>query len=158
MHLIKTNCFPAILLLLTGLVMTPPGFSATSTDRTTTAEIKQETIELLQSLKAYSVDQREKALEQARTALANLDKRIETLETRLLEQWDEMDQVTRDQAQASLQALRRQRTRVAEWYGSMKSSSAGAWGHIKEGFSSAYRALHGAWEKSEKEFSADDKK
>jgi len=115
-------------------------------------------MELLQALKAYGVDQRDKALEHASTALENLDNRIETLESHMLENWDEMDQAARDKAQASLQTLRQQRTQVAEWYGSMKSSSASAWGHIKEGFSSAYRALHGAWEKSEKEFSTDDKK
>lgn len=73
----------------------------------------------------------------------------------MLEQWDDMDQAAREQARASLQALREQRTRVAEWYGSMKSSSAGAWGHIKQGFSKAYQALHEAWEQSEREFHAD---
>ena len=121
-------------------------------------DIKQETVELLQARKAYGVDQRDKALKQARTALDNLDNRIEQLESHMLEHWDEMDQAARDQAQASLQTLRQERTRVAKWYGSMKSSSASAWGHMKEGFSSAYRALHGAWQKSEKEFSNDDKK
>ena len=158
MKLIRTNHYRFIVLLLAALGMTSPVFAATSNDDTTAQDIKQETMELLQALKAYGVDQRDKALEHASTALENLDNRIETLESHMLENWDEMDQAARDKAQASLQTLRQQRTQVAEWYGSMKSSSASAWGHIKEGFSSAYRALHGAWEKSEKEFSTDDKK
>jgi hypothetical protein len=36
----------------------------------------------------------------------------------------------------------------------MKTSSADAWDHIKNGFSDAYKALADAWEKSEKEFSS----
>ena len=158
MKLIRTNQYRLIILLLAALGMTSPAFAATSNDDTAAQDIKQETMELLQALKAYGVDQRDKALEHARTSLENMDNRIETLESYMLEHWDEMDQAARDKAQASLQTLRQQRTRVAEWYGSMKSGSSSAWGHIKEGFSSAYRALHGAWEKSEKEFSAEDKK
>ena len=76
----------------------------------------------------------------------------------MLEQWDEMDQAARDKSRASLQALREQRTRVAEWYGSLKSGSAEAWGHIKQGFSSAYEALNQAWEESEAELGANSEK
>jgi hypothetical protein len=158
MKLIKTIRYPVIFMLIAGLGMTLPGYSASSTDKTTTEEIKQETIELLQALKAYGVDQKDKAVEQARVALENLDDRIERLETEMLEQWEEMDQATRKKTQESLQALRQQRTRVAEWYGSMKSSSASAWEHMKQGFSSAYTALHEAWENSEKEFNSDEQK
>jgi hypothetical protein len=51
-----------------------------------------------------------------------------------------------------MKALRRQRTGVAEWYGSLKTSSSDAWEHIKKGFSDAYESLSEAWEKPEKEF------
>jgi hypothetical protein len=155
MKLIKTNHYLVILLLTAGLGMSPPGYSASSTGDTSSQEIRQETTELLQALKAYGIDQRDKAVAQAKAALRNLDKRIETLENYMTEHWPEMDQATRDKTQASLQALRQQRSRVAEWYGNMKSSSASAWEHMKQGFSSAYQALHEAWEKSEKEFDSD---
>lgn len=155
MEFIQTNRFRFIFFLIAGLGITSPCYSAAATDKTTTEEIKQETRELLQALKAYGVDQRDEAIGQARSALQNLDRRIETLENNMVEQWGEMDQAAREKAQASLRALRQQRTQVAEWYGSLKSSSAGAWGHIKQGFSSAYKALHEAWEKSESEFKSD---
>lgn len=158
MKLIPTSHYRLIIFVLAGLGMNSPAFATESNADTPVQDIKQETRELLQALKAYGVDQRDKALEHARTALENLDDRTATLESHMLEHWDEMDQAARDQAQASLQTLRQERTRVAEWYGSMKNSSASAWGHMKEGFSSAYRALQGAWEKSEKEFGDDDKK
>lgn len=158
MKFIQSKRYRLIIFLLASLGMASPIFAVEENDNSSVQDIKQETIELLQALKAYSVDQRDEAVEQAGKALGNLDKRIEKLESHMLGHWDEMDQAARDNAQTSLQALRQQRTRVAEWYGGMKSSSASAWGHIKEGFSSAYRALHGAWQKSEQEFSDDKSK
>lgn len=50
-----------------------------------------------------------------------------------------------EQSRLTLKSLRDQRTQVAEWYGSLKSSSAGAWEQMKTGFSSANSALHDAW-------------
>jgi len=82
MKFIQTNRYSFIFLLIAGLGMTSPCFAA-ATDKTTTEEIKQETRELLQALKSYGVDQRDEAIAQARAALRNLDKRIETLENRI---------------------------------------------------------------------------
>ena len=76
----------------------------------------------------------------------------------MLDQWDDMDKAAREKGRASLQALREQRTRVAEWFGSLKSSSASAWGHIKQGFSAAYQDLQGAWENSEQEINREERK
>ncbi len=133
------------------LSLAAPIFAAAADDAASAADIKQETVELLQALKSYGAGQRDEALEKSRAALDNVDRRIEALEAELFEHWDEMDQAARDQARASLQALREQRTRVAEWYGSMKSGSAKAWSEVKQGFSRAYQALHDAWEQSEQD-------
>ena len=140
------------------LVMASPGFSATAAEPTSAENIKQETAELLEALKAYGTEQRDAAVEQSRIALENLDQRIDVLEIQMLDQWDDMDQATRTRTRDSLQALREQRTKVAEWYGSLKSSSADAWGSIKEGFSEAYQTLSEDWQKSETEISNDDRK
>jgi len=145
------------LMLIAGLCLSAPSF-ATDKGAATAEDIKQETAELLQALKSYGAEQRDQALDRSQAALENLDRRIETLESAMLEQWQEMDQAARDRTRASLQALREQRTRVAEWYGSLKSGSADAWGHIKQGFSSAYEALHEAWEQSESELDANREK
>ena len=146
----------AMLILLVANALPQSALAAAQEDKSTVAEIQQETRELLQALKTYSAAQRDEAMQKIKTAQKNLDRRIKTLEQSVVKNWDVMDQAAREKSNASLQALRQQRTRVAELYGSLKSSSTGAWGHIKEGFSSAYGALHNAWEKTEKEF-ADDK-
>jgi hypothetical protein len=146
--------FAFALALLAGLGLAP-GQAADEEQQSSAAEVKRETAELLQALKSYGAEQRDEALQKSRAALDNLDRRIEALETRMLEQWGDMDEAAREKTRASLQALREQRTRVAEWYGSLKSSSSSAWGHIRQGFSEAYQALHEAWEKSEQEFNED---
>lgn len=155
----QSNRIPGIVLavfLSAAAGLAAAGASTAASESTSAEDTRQETVQLLQALESYGAEQRDEALSRSRAALANIDRRIETLESRMLEKWGDMDQAAREQARASLQALREQRTRVAEWYGSMKSSSAGAWGHIKEGFSNAYQSLQEAWEKSEREFRSGD--
>ena len=144
------------LLFLASAGIFPPAANAADSEEASIAQIERETRELLQALKQYSASQRDEALEKIRAAQAGLDRRIETLERETAENWNRMDQAARQRSLATLQALRAQRTRVAEHYGSLKSSSAAAWGHLKDGFSSAYGALHQAWEKAEREFAADN--
>lgn len=158
MKIMRKKSYRFIILLVAGLGLAAAGFSVTANDAVTAQDIERETTELLQALKAYSAEQRDEALEHSSTALDNLDQRIEALETQMLDQWDDMDQAARETGRASLQALREQRTRVAEWFGSLKSSSASAWGHIKQGFSAAYQDLQGAWEHSEQEINSEERK
>ena len=146
----------AMLLLIVGLGISSLGLAAGSDDDTSIKEIQQETRELLQALKSYTVEQRDEAIRKIKAAQENLDRRIEMLEQDIAQNWDKMDGATREKSRASLKALRQQRTEVAEYYGSLKTSSAAAWGHMKQGFSSAYRALHDAWEKAEEEFVGDE--
>ena len=152
MHRLSFKRSAAALLLIGGLGL-GPGLAAA--EQTSADDIRRETAELLQALKSYGAEQRDEALDKSRSALDSLDRRIEALESRMLEQWDEMDAAARARTRESLQALREQRTRVAEWYGSLKSGSANAWEHIRQGFSSAYEAMLEAWEKSEHELRPD---
>jgi len=152
----KTSCCAFIFSLVAVLVIAPLCNAETSGNKTSIKEVKQETQELIQTLKAYSADQRDEAIQKTKSVLENTDKRIEALETRIDNNWDNMNKAAREKARKSLNALHKQRTKVAEWYGSMKSSSGDAWEHMKKGFSDAYKALYDAWEKSEKEFSSNE--
>jgi chromosome segregation ATPase len=121
-------------------------------DKTTAKEVKQEMQDFLQTLSSYTADQRDEAVRKTKTALGNLDSRIDALETSIDSNWDRMDKAAREKARTNLKALRKQRTELAEWYGSLKSSSADAWEQVKKGFSDAYTALSDAWEKAVNEF------
>jgi len=83
----------------------------TSADKTTTKEVKEKVTEAAEAIKNYSVDQRDKALKKAKVVLIDMDARINTMETRLNEKWDQMDQFTRKKATATLTALRNSVTR-----------------------------------------------
>ncbi len=150
-----TSFVTTILVLVLGLGLGAPVLAAHHGNETTIEEINQQTRELLALLKDYSAEQRDEAIAKTKDALDKLDKRIEALENEMVNKWGEMDQAAREKAHASLKAMRQQRTEVAEWYGSMKNSSVSAWGHMKQGFSSAYEALHEAWTNAEKEYKAD---
>lgn len=140
------------MVLISILGTTPLCYAETSTDKASIEEVKQETEDLLQTLDAYTVDQKDEAIHKIKAALDKLDKRIDTLETSVDESWEEMDKEAREKASDSLEVLRNQRNQVAESYGSLKSSTKNAWEHLKVGFSDAYKTLDEAWEKSEKEF------
>lgn len=144
---------PAIAVLLVGVLGFAPLGQAEQRDTPAgIAELKKESRDLLQALKSYSVEQRDEAITESRAVLDDLDKRIDTLERRLRENWNSMSEQARRKTGDKLRALRRERTRVAEWYGSLKNSSGEAWEHMKQGFSEAYRDLYEAWQRSEDAF------
>ena len=147
------SVFLGLLIAVSGIAA--PGLAQTTKDSDTIEKIEQETRDLLQSLKTYTIEQRDEAIQKTKVALDNLDQRIDTMETSIDNNWEKMDAAARAKARDSLRALRRQRTQVAEWYGSLKNSSAAAWGHMKQGLADAYRALYKAWQQSEKDFRPD---
>jgi len=131
-------------------------FAETSEEKTTMKEVKQETRDVIQALKGYSVEQRDEAVKKTRTALDNLDTRINELETRIDKSWDKMSGAARRESRESLRELRKQRVKLAEWYGSLKSSSVDAWEHVKKGFSDSFKAIHNAWGKAVEEFDSSE--
>ena len=154
MKITRMKTLTFIFMLIAMLGIAPLCYADKSSEKTSIEDIRQETQELIQALKSYTADQRDEAIQKSKTALENLDGRIDELETRVDNNWDKMDKAAREKARNSLKEVRKQRTRVAEWYGSLKSSSEDAWAHMKKGFSDAYNALYDAWEKSEEEFSS----
>ena len=112
---------------------------------------------MIDTLQQYTAEQRDQAVKEAEQALEKLDRRIDELETRVDNNWDNMTQAARKKARASLKALRKQRNELAEWYGSFKNSSAGAWEQMKKGFSDAYQSLSDSWEKALREYDSGKK-
>ncbi len=154
---IKKIIYTAVVLAFTGMPAAVTLCHAeTPSGETSIEDVKQKTQSLLETLKNYTAEQRDEAMQKSKAALDSMDKRIEALETQVYNNWDKMDKAAREKSQNSLAALRRQRTQAAEWYGSLKNSSSDAWGNMKKGFSEAYLSLQDAWEKSEKEISPDE--
>lgn len=126
-------------------------------DAATAQDVKKETKELINTLQQYTADQRDQAVKEADQALNKLDGRIDELESRVDNNWDKMTQAARQKARANLKALRQQRNELAEWYGSFKNSSAGAWEQMKKGFTDAYQAMGDSWERAKSEYDTGNK-
>ena len=151
----KTSWCTGLLLLIALFAMTPLCLAATTDDKTSLENVKKESKDLIQALKGYSVAQRDEAAAKIKATLAHLDQRINALEITIGKNWDKMDASAREKTRARLAELRRERTKVAELYGSLKSSSVDTWEDMKKAFSDAYVGLNAEWEKIEKEFGAD---
>lgn len=144
-----------VFLCIASLGISPVCFAATSDQETSIEEVRQEASELAEALKNYTIEQRDEAASASKAALDSLDERIDALQARVDEEWDQMSQAVRQETRENLKKFRDQRNRAAEWYGGMKASSASAWGEMKQGFSNAYGELTKAWEKAEEDFSAE---
>jgi len=147
----------AVTALLLSLALALPSQASLSPgDKASIAQVKQETRDLLQSIKSYSAAQRDEAIQEIEIAIVRLDNRIESLQNRIDNEWDRMAAPARMQARESLRSLQRQRIELAEWYGNLKGSSAAAWSKIRRGFSKAYSDINKAWEKALNQLSADN--
>lgn len=155
MNIESTNRYTWAFVIIAMLGITPLCYAGSSSDKTSIEEVKKEAHDFIQALKSYTADHRDEAIQKTKVALDNLDKRTDELEKRIKKNWNKMDKAARKDAQASLDALRKRRAQVAEWYDRLKGSSADAWGHMQKGFSDAYGSLYDAWEKSEKKFGSD---
>ena len=107
-------------------------------------------------LKNYSIEKKDKSVSEVKVALEKMDARMDRMQNQIANKWDEMDQASRDMAKEIMQALRKKRNELSEWYGGMKHSSADAWDHVKKGFVDGYEALAGAFDKAENEFGSDE--
>ena len=130
-------------------------FADTADDKTTLKQAKQQVADAARAIKDYSVDQRDEAVKKVKASLDELDASIERLQASIDKKWDHMNQASREKARATLAKLRKQRNQVAEWYGALKHSSAGAWDQVKQGFSDAYENLAKSWKKAVAEYKSD---
>jgi TolA-binding protein len=131
---------------------TPPSSGSESPDSADLSTVKREWAETVTALTSYTAAQRDMAVARARQELDSMDRHIEQLESRTRQEWDSLNQEARETRETALRALRKQRNEVAEWYGSMKYSSADAWDSVRQGFIDSYGVLNDAFSKAWREF------
>jgi septal ring factor EnvC (AmiA/AmiB activator) len=112
---------------------------------TTTDDVRSEISQAMEAIAAYSEQERDQALAEARAALTRLDAEIERREEAIRQNWAEMSDATRDSARARLRDLREARNRLSERYGALETGASGAWDELKTGFSNAWGAFSDAW-------------
>lgn len=153
MEMYKRACATLIVVFI-GLF---PATAAFSADRPTgekgaRKEVGQEMQEAVEAIKTYSAEQKDQAVKKGKALLDDLDARIERMKSKINQNWGRMDAAARKKATASLEAIQKQRVEAAEWYGSLKQSSAGAWEEVKKGFVENYQALHDSFDQAAEKF------
>lgn len=116
------------------------------------SNVSKDVKEAALALEAYTVEQKDTAVAKAGEMMGAFDKRIASMEGNLQANYKEMQESTKDKYNKNLQALRKQRNELSEWYGSMKYSSDEAWQDVKNGFAKSYDFLVNAWDNAENEF------
>jgi dsDNA-specific endonuclease/ATPase MutS2 len=92
----KMKHCPFLFGLLVMLGITPLSHAEIQKNNPLAEEVKQETQDFLQTLKAYTAEPRDEAAQKTKTALDNLDKEIEVLQTRIDNKWETMDTAARE--------------------------------------------------------------
>ncbi|RXJ83326.1 hypothetical protein [Arcobacter sp. CECT 8985] len=146
----KLNIY--VLMIIGLLGFTTFAYAQPENSNISVKEVKNDTKELFKSIGNYTVDKKDQALKRVKNSLDKLDENLDSLESKVDNQWDKMSKTVQKKTRQNLRSLRKQRNQVAQWYGSMKSSTADAWESTKKGFSKAYGKLEETWEKAEKQF------
>jgi acyl-CoA reductase-like NAD-dependent aldehyde dehydrogenase len=126
--------------------------AGTTTQETTAKDVQKEMEDAAHAIKAYSVEQKDDALKKAQQVLEDLDETIAQLETNLHDNWNRMDEASRQKARETLTYLRAKRNEVAEWYGGLKHSSSNSWDHVKTGFADSFKVFSESLHKAKDEF------
>ena len=108
-------------------------------------EIQAELDEAFETIRAYSEDQRDEAVEAMRETLAEIDTEMARLEQRARENWADMSQATQEQTRETLDALRKRRNELSEAFGQMQAGSESAWGEVQDGVANAWSEGKDAW-------------
>ncbi|MDK8463487.1 hypothetical protein [Marinobacter sp. SS13-12] len=136
-------------LLLAMVLPLAQGHAAEDDGDPTAESLRQEVQSLNQELADFTIERRERLMTDIEDVLGAIDARIETLDSRLKENWNSTDRLARTQAQTALASLRGERSRVTEWHQRMQDSTDATWESMKEGFNDAFDKLSEAWQGAE---------
>ncbi|NWO04165.1 MAG: hypothetical protein HLX50_00240 [Alteromonadaceae bacterium] len=136
-------------LLLAIIMPLAPAHAGDNADDATVEALREDVANLNRELQEFTAERRERLMMDIEDVLDSIDARIAALESRLRENRNKVDQLTRAQAQTALASLRRERARVTEWYQRMEDSANFTWESMKEGFNEAFGQLSEDWESAE---------
>lgn len=111
---------------------------AYATEEGSMDHLLQQWSQTMKSLKSFTAEQRDEAVKRTGKAIETLDKEIETMEHKTQENWHKLSADARENRRAALRELRQHRNSLAEWYGTMKSSTGESWANGKSAFISKF--------------------
>jgi len=140
-------CLTTMLFAVLGAIM----LAATSVQASSHGDMEKEIKEAGASIGDYSVEQKDKAVAEAKELLSELDRKWDETESSITENWDSLKESSKENYELSKKEYQEQRRELAEWIEKMQDSSAGAWEETKKGFSDAHDSLKSSWNKAMEE-------
>ncbi len=110
-------------------------------------EVMKEIEEAASAIGDYSVDQKDKAIAEAKELMDKLDKSMEEAESSMKQNWHSMEDSAKQNYEVSKEEMDKQRKELADWLEKMQDSSADAWDDTQKGFADAHDSLSETWQK-----------
>lgn len=133
------------------LVASPPLFGADADDPDFVEEARQEAGEILNELRAFTIEQKDEALNAAEEGLADLDDNIDAIQEYLNEHGGELSERARGEYERRIRSLRDLRADLQQQYRELATASAEKWEQARAAFADAFRSLHENWEQAMRE-------
>jgi len=125
--------------------------SATFIQAASQDEVMKEVQEAANAIGEYSVDQKDKAVAEAKELMKKLDKSMDETESSMKKNWHSMEDSAKQNYKLSKEELEEQRKELANWVDKMQDSSDDARGETKKGFADAHDSLSSSWQKVNEE-------
>ena len=107
--------------------------------------VEQKMKQTLAEIQEFGANQKEQAVQQARTAVKALDRDIDRLEAQLHDQRKELSAEARKEKKQALTALREQRAELKSAWRDMKQESGEAWNEAQQAFQDTYQKAQQQW-------------
>ena len=117
--------------------------------RDTLADVRAELGDAMDTVRNFTAEERETAVEEARDALDRADAETDRLEASLRDRWADMSEDMREAAAESLRDLRHARLDLAERLGRMEQASDDGWDDVRDAFGDAWSRFSEAWRDSD---------
>lgn len=152
-HIVRTkrNFLNAALVVLTGSIL----FAASLVQASSHEDMKKEVNEAAAAIGDYSVEQKDKAVAEAKEMMSELDRKWDETEASMKENWDGLKESSKENYELSKKEYNEQRRELSEWLDKMQDSSAGAWEETKKGFTEAHDSLSSSWERAMEKLNED---
>jgi hypothetical protein len=125
--------------------------SATFIQAASQDEVTKEVQEAVNAIGEYSVDQKDKAVAEAKELMKKLDKSMDETESSMKKNWHSMEDSAKQNYELSKKEMEEQRNELADWIDKMQDSSDDAWEETKKGFADAHDSLSSSWQKVKEE-------
>jgi len=133
-----------ILVLVIGAMISMFAHPAPVIGKTTSTDVSEKAHDTWETLKAYVIDQKHKAVEHGKELLKDVDTKIEKMESKAAKASGD----TKVQYQKSIEKLKKMRSNAAKKLDELEKSSSDTWESTKHGFAEAYKDLNDAYKEA----------